>query len=183
MDEYATRLKVLEFAESEYIDAVPVFLRKPFSSPVVDPKREEVLRIALGFLPTLEKTTPIEQVLEFRSDPDSQRKFAALRHFMNEIARSSLMGNEIRDQIEWLICDYRAHMQVHKLKYGKGRLEVFIVTTAKTIENVMRLKISEAIEGLFSVRRQKADLLEAELKRPGKEVAYLVEAQERFVND
>lgn len=180
VDEYAVRLKVLELVNSENIDAVPIFFHKPFLTPMPNPRREEVLRIVLGFLPTLENTTPIEQILEFRSDPDSRRKFLSLRNFMNDIGRSVLMKTEMRDRIEGLICDYRAHMEVHRLKYGKGKLEVFITTTAKMIEHIIKLKIGDAIEDLFSVRRQKADILEAELRTPGQEIAYLIKAQEWF---
>lgn len=180
IDEYAVRLKILELRNSEGVDAVPVFFRRPFSNPLKNPRREEVMRIILGFMPTPDRSTSLERIIDFRSDPDSRRKFVALKNFINDIGRSNLQRNEILDRIEWLINEYKAHSDMHKLRYGRSSLEILVTTTANTIENIVRLKVGKAIQGLFDVQRQRADLLKAELETPGREIAYLIKVQDQF---
>jgi hypothetical protein len=44
----------------------------------------------------------------------------------------------------------------------------------------MRLNLSKIAKGLLSARKRKVELLEAEMKAPGSECAYLFTSQERF---
>ena len=49
-----------------------------------------------------------------------------------------------------------------------------------TIERVCKLQFSQLFEPLFSIRKAKIALLEAELKAPGREVALLDTAIDKF---
>lgn len=48
--------------------------------PVPRPGKCDVVDVAINALPVSDDSTPWEQIVEYRSDPDSISKFLALRH-------------------------------------------------------------------------------------------------------
>jgi len=47
-------------------------------------------------------------------------------------------------------------------------------------ENVLKLRLKNAIDALYSVHDRRVALLEAELSAPGREVAFISQAQDYF---
>ena len=84
------------------------------------------------------------------------------------------------DVLEWLLDEYQTHMQLHSLKTGTGTLETVISTTLEIAENLVKIKWSKAAQALFSIRRRKLALLEAEASAPGREVSYVASAKGKF---
>lgn len=143
-------------------------------------KKANVLQLVLKSLPIPDELTPWEQILEFKSDIDSQEKFFALKIWINEIASQNLSINEIEEKLEWLLHSYKKHMELHKIRFKKGILEAFIITSAEVIEDTVNLRFSKLAKSLFSLRKKKIDLMETEMKAPGYEVSYIIKARERF---
>ena len=61
-------------------------------------------------------------------------------------------------------------------------MESVVCTTADFAESLCKFQWSKIASGLFRVKRQRIDLLRAEMELPGREVAYIVKARERFGN-
>lgn len=75
-----------------------------------------------------------------------------------------------------MINRYCAHMNLHRIKTHTGKLQ----TVMAAATNLLRGKLLDAASLLFSYKNQRVGLLEAELTAPGREVAYIVAARERF---
>jgi len=58
--------------------------------------------------------------------------------------------------------------------------QALVVGTAELIENAAKLQFSKIAKGLFQASQLKAELLNAELTAPGKELAYIYKAKEHF---
>lgn len=99
---------------------------------------------------------------------------------MGEVARTDRSVGEIEDSLECAMENYKRHLKLHRMKTDMGRLERFVVWTAEAAENLVTLKFSEAAKRMFSFRREEIALLEAEATAPGREVAYIVKANERL---
>jgi hypothetical protein len=112
-----------------HIDAYPVFLLRPRFD--LSEKPVDVASFTLNEIPTPDESTPWEQIIEFRSDPDSYHKFVDLRDWMGEVSRSTLPPNEIEGKLEYLISQYERHMRLHTMKVSKGTLEAFFITGSK----------------------------------------------------
>ena len=104
--QFRTRLTAIYLREKENIDACSLFSHechplmrkyKP-SSPTKD-----TLTIVIDALPIPNETTSWEQITEYRTDPNSKGKFLALRHWMNEVAKSNLSPVELEQKLEFLI--------------------------------------------------------------------------------
>ena len=61
-----------------------------------------------------------------------------------------------------------------------GKLELLLTVSAEVIEGLAKFQLSKAVQTLFSLRKTDLTLLEAELKAPGRELAFVVQARETF---
>lgn len=177
------RQKSIELRSLHNVDIVPIL--HPTVSFIgttgeAQTKKDNVVGIVLNALPVPDEVTPWEQILEYRSDPDSIVKFLALKNWMNDVARQELSPNEIEEKLEWLIHSYKKHLELHRLKSNSGTLETIIVAGAEFIESLIKFKWSAIAKGLFAFKRRRIALLEGELTLPGNEVAYIIDAQERL---
>jgi hypothetical protein len=143
-------------------------------------KKTVVIQLALKSLPIPDESTSWEQIIEYRSDPDSRSKFLALRHWMSEVARAELAPAEVEEKLEYLIDQYQKHMRLHRMKTNVGTLETIVTTGAEFLGDLVSFKWGKAAEALFSLKRRQVALLEGELTAPGNEVAYIVKARETF---
>ncbi len=162
------------------MDAYPVLSLRDFLLSNEKADKNDVVVIALDSLPVPDESTPWEQIIEYRSDPGSQSKFLALRHWMSEVARAELTPAEVEEKLEYLIDQYRRHMRLHRMKTNVGTLETIVTTGAEFLGNLVSFKWGKAAEALFSLKRRQVALLEGELTAPGNEVAYIVKAREAF---
>lgn len=166
--------------EHAQMDAYAVSTLNPqtFENPTAE--KQDVLGIVLKALPIPDEHVPWEQILEFRSDPDSAGKFMALRNWMNEITRAKLSPDEIEQKLEWLIYDYTRHLEFHRMRTNVGTLEAIVVASAECLANLANLEFGKIAKGLFALRQRKLQMLEGELKSPGNEIAYIVKATTEF---
>lgn len=176
----ATRLASIQLRELNKIDAYSVF-HLPFS-PLQKPQvsKSEIVEITLNALPEPDDLTSWEQIIEYRSDADSQGKFLALRNWMSDIARVNLTPAEIEEKLEWLVYDYQRHLKLHKLKTHNGVLETILTTGAEILENMVKFNWSKVAKAMFSLKQRQAALMEGEMNSPGNEVAYILKTRETF---
>jgi hypothetical protein len=139
-----------------------------------------VLEIILPKMPVPSVNTSWEQIIEFRNDPDSQSKFLALREWMNDVVRNKLSLIEVEQKADYLIDQYKQQIKLHKMKTNPGFFQTMIVSGSEAIENLVTAKWGKLSKQLFSFRQRQIDLLETELKATGRELAYVVKANERF---
>lgn len=172
---FSVQLRVLEG-----MDAHPVLSASipPVKASTV--KKSDVIQLGLNALPVPDDTTPWEQIIDYRSDPDSRTKFLALRHWMSEVARAELTPSEVEEKLEYLVNQYQQHMKLHRMKTNVGMLETVITTSAEVLGDLVSFKWGKAAQALFALKRRNVALLEGELKSPGSEVAYIVKAREQF---
>jgi hypothetical protein len=156
------------------MDAYPIFSEMIPAILVEQTKKCEVIEIAIKSLPMPDDSVPWEQIIEYRSDPESQSNFLALRHWMSEMARAQLTPAEVEEKLEYLIDQYKRCLELHRMKLKIGTLETLVVAGA----HFVTLKWGVAAQTLFSAKRRQIELLEAELSSPGNEVAYIVRARE-----
>jgi hypothetical protein len=155
------------------IDAIPIISGKLPELPRPSGGVEEVIKVAINHLPIPDDSTSWEQIIDFRNDPDTGVKFRRFRHWMNEIAKSTMTPIEIEQKLEYLLDEYQQHMEHHRMKTNASTLETILVSLGDR-------KFGDIAKSLFSVRHRKLALLEGELKSPGREIAFISKAQETF---
>jgi hypothetical protein len=166
--------------DNDQIDTVPLPYLNFDLLPSTGTSKESVVQIVLKALPLPDDSVSWEQIIDFRNDPDSFGKFLAIRSWMSDVAKSNLSPIEIEQKIEWLLHEYQHHMKVHKMKVSASALETVIVSVAEFTENLVKLNFGKAAKALFAIKNKKVQLLEAELKAPGREIALISKANETF---
>jgi hypothetical protein len=177
---YGARRECIRLRLLHRMDAYPVLILRDVLSLNEKSDKNEVVKIALESLPIPDESTPWEQIIEYRNDPDSKSKFLALRNWMSEVARSKLTPAEVEERLEYLMDLYQNHMRVHRMKTNAGVLETLVTTGTEFMGGLLSSRWGKAAQALFSLQKRKVALLEGELLSPGREVAYIVKARGQF---
>lgn len=161
-------------------DTVVLDPRLKEDSPLFQPGQDSVAQIILRNIPKPDPSTPWEVILEYRSDPDSRVRFFRLKNWINKLASSHRSPNEIEDELRELIHEYEEYMKLHRMKVQSSMLEAIVTIAAEIVEGLIKFKWSDAAKALFSIKRQRIELLEAEREAPGREIAYLIDVRKKF---
>ncbi len=180
MTAYMTRILSIELRELYSVDAYPILATSISSNKKSEANKNDVVEIVLKALPVPDDETSWEQIIEYRTDPDSQNKFLDLRHWMSEVARAKLAPNEVEEKLEYLLSRYKRHIELHKIKTNASRFETIVISGGEILDDLVHFKFSNVGKALFAVRHRKIALLEGELTLPGNEVAYIIKARETF---
>ena len=76
--------------------------------------------------------------------------------------------------------EYQNAMKIHRLKTTRSALELLVIPPIEFAENLIKFNWTKIAKGALSIRKRKIELMEAEMNAPGREVAYVFEAQQRF---
>jgi len=174
------RTHCLLLRERKGFDAFPLFCNEKIRPRSRSLEKADVVRIVLNALPIPSDETSWEQIIEYRSDPNSLAQFFALRRWMTKTAKAELSATEIEEELEWLLYDYQRHLDLHRLEVNLGAIETILTVGAAFLENLVTINWSEAVKLLFTFKHRKIELLKAEMKSPGSEVAYVLGTWKRF---
>ncbi|MBA2732392.1 MAG: hypothetical protein H0U54_05825 [Acidobacteria bacterium] len=173
-------IRCIQLRELEGLDAFPLFYPERFPRVGQIANKADVILIVVNALPVPDEKTSWEQIIEYRSDPESFGKFLALRCWMTEVAKSNLSIREVEESLEWLLYDYQRHLKLHKMKVNIEAFETMLTVGAEFLENLVKINWGKAAKLLFTFKHRKVELLEAEIKSPGSEVAYILESRKQF---
>jgi len=143
-------------------------------------QRDLVFRVTLAEFPVPAETTEWSSILEFKSADHTRRHLSLLRQWINKTATRQSRPAEIRDEIQELQFQYRESLRIHRIKANSGALELFVTVAAEVAEGLVKFKFGEAAKAVFAMKREYVKLIEAEAVAPGREVAYIMHANERF---
>jgi hypothetical protein len=164
-------------------DVVPIcremqshLLSLPLTSKTV--RSESVLRIAIDMFPVPPPDCAWDDILNFKSDLSDEHW--GFRRWLHSLATKPLSEAEIRDEIEWTLNEYRKAMELHHLKASQTFVDVFVISPLEIIENLIKFNWSRIAKGALQVQKRRIELMEAEMKAPGRECAYVFETVKRF---
>jgi hypothetical protein len=173
--QYLARIASIDYCNSG-TEAYPVVYSNLAPLETNQAKKEQVIQIIFEALPVPDDSTPWDDILYYRSDPDSQRKFSDMRLWMNKFARGQISLAEAKDEIEHLINEYENHLRVYKLKTRNIALGIILSLGAAAWDE----KVGPIATGIAAYLIGKVALLESESKATGREVAYIVDTRRKF---
>jgi hypothetical protein len=137
-----------------------------------------VLRVAFQCLPVPGDTCSWQDIFDFKAELRDKRW--GFRRFLKALSSKEQTEAEIRDEIEWMVNEYKKAMAIHEIKASQSFVDVFVICPLEIIENLAKFNWSKVAKGALQVRKRKSELMEAEMKAPGRECAYVFDAQRRF---
>jgi hypothetical protein len=130
--------------------------------------------------PEPDEMTAWEEIADFRADPAARDHLWGFRRWLQKVSKDGLTGRDAVEELRDLLAVYNQHLSVHKMKTNLGLLESLVVGGAALVENLAKFKLTELAKLPFVAKHRRIELLEAELKAPGREVAYIAKARTRF---
>jgi hypothetical protein len=181
-----TRMVSLTTSKTDAFDLVPIY---ELSMPEAVPNAKafvgseiiaanDIASVALGSMPIPDDSASWQDIIDFKAE--SRDKQWAFRRFLNTLATKHQSEAEIRDEIEWMVNEYRKAMQIHNIKSSQSFVEVFLISPLEILEDLVKFRWSKLAKGMLSVRKRNVELLEAEMRAPGRECAYVFDARKRF---
>ena len=125
-----------------------------------------VLKVALEAFPAPDEQTAWQDILDFKDE--AYDKQWAFRRWLYALATKSQIEAEIRDEIEWMVNEYKKAMELHHIKASQSFVDVFVISPLEIIENLVKFNWSKIAKGILSVQKRRVELLEAEMKAPGR---------------
>lgn len=181
--DYDRRGIAIDLRKNHSLDAFPIYSNTISMDDDFILGKNDVVNIILKSIPEPQADSePWEKIIDFRNDPDTKKKLVRLRHWISDIAESNKSQLEIVEELEYCYNQYEEHIKFHQMKIRKGVLETIIMIPAEAIEGILRLKPTKTLKTLFSVKHKKLELLEAELKAPNRDLAYLFDVNEKFAS-
>jgi hypothetical protein len=174
--EHRARRFSLQLSLDDHIEAYPVIRAGVRSLLEDNAPKTDVVQIVFDSFPTPDDSTSWPQILDYRQDPDSRRRFTDLRHWMTKFASGKFEFAEAHEEIEHLMHEYENHLKLHKLKVRTIALGVVFQLGAAWVDK----KVGPVATGVATYLIGRLGLLEGESKAPGKEVAYIVETTKTF---
>jgi hypothetical protein len=166
------RAMAITLRERDKLNAVPI---TEGWTPIPDEQvsKVEVIQLLLKEIPVPSDSHSLADVLAFRDEARGLTQ--GLRVWMNDMASGTLTGVDVSDKLEYLVNEYERALTLERMTRTTTWLETFIFPAKGVVEYLTTLA-----SHLFTVRRAEIDLMKAEMTLPGREVAYIVRARERF---
>lgn len=182
IDDLSCRWEAQRLSSAMDVRAVSLLPPRPEISELlgISTTAGDVLRVVLKGIPEPSDVTSLEDVLQFRQQSESKEKLFAFRRWVQTMIDKRLPEREIAEELEWMIHQYEEYIRLQKLKVDRGIVEIVVTTTAEVAEDLVKIRWGTLSNRLFVLGHRKIDLMEAELKAPGREIAYVVHAREVF---
>jgi len=156
-----------EVKKDEFIPILQLSNLPKFKNPKVD-----VYKVMFENMPIPHPETPVEHILEFKSNKDNEGRLLQFRSLINKLSKSGYNELEIQQEINHLMHIYTQSMQKHKIKSISGTLDVVV--------NAALSPITKILEKVIKITTNQVNLSSAELSYPGREISYMYKAKQMF---
>lgn len=175
---HLARAIAVHLRQTRNVDAVSLLPIE--ESRAVVASRDAVFRIVLAELPLPSDSVPFREIAEFRRSSDIRERLHGIRVWANKIARERLSGFEIEEEFAYLRAQYENSFRQLQQTTATGVLEILVPTLFEVIEHVGNLNFGSAARALFSIGRERMNLLKEERSLPGHEIGYVAKAKNHF---
>ncbi|MCE1004784.1 hypothetical protein [Pseudomonas sp. NMI1173_11] len=157
----------------------PIAPAKIFETVFNLPK-SPVIHILLNALPVPLAEVPCEDILEFKQDTKVQKQLKTIQRWIRTSMAKEDTPQAIGEELADSLNDYTEHMRLARIKYNTEVFQALLTFPLATVERIIKLQFSQLFDPIFTVKKANIALCEAELKAPGRQLAYLHSVQETF---
>ena len=174
----STRLDAINLSIQKNDEFYPFLRINP--SIAIENKKANVINLILADIPEPEPNTPWEAILDYKSDEDIRNKYLALVNWINKVSKSEFNVNEIKDEYDYLISEYKKQYKTHKLKSQNSIIEVIINMGTGLLTSLKTGDFYGAFKSIIKATPASIRLMEEESKLFGREMSYIYHTQNKF---
>jgi hypothetical protein len=142
--------------------------------------KDDLFEIIVSNISIPDEKIPWHDLLAFKNESRSIQQLRALRLWVTDMSNGKLTYGEAVDKVSYLMDEYRSHLRGAGLKFKAGILRTLVVGAAGVAENVLKFKLKDLAEAPFKMFDARTQLVEAERKAVGRELAYAVRAMDEL---
>ena len=142
--------------------------------------KDDVYSLIVTNFPTISNKTHWQKIIEFKDDPESKGALLGLRHWMNSSLKSGKSIEELNDEIEFLVYQYKKALELHSIEHETGILQSIAFISLEVLQNTFSGRWTDIIKPFFKAQQKRIQLLRSELTATGHEIAYIVKVNEAF---
>lgn len=146
----------------------------------IENKKANVLNLILSDIPEPDPNTPWEAILDYKSDEDIRNRYLALINWINKVSKSEFDSNEIKDEYDYLLSEYKRQYKMHQLKSRNSTIELIVNMGAGLITALGSGNFLGAFQSIMKATPARVKLFEEESKLPGRELSYVYQTQNKF---
>jgi hypothetical protein len=177
----SARLKSLKFSRLHGVEAYPIYQSLHTFSSGLAQRREAVLRVVFAKIPMPLESVSWDEIIDYRLDPESNRRFSALRMWVNRATSGLTPITEVTEELEHLTAEFEAHLRSHRMRFCLTPLETVISEQPEIIREMAQRNNAAEGRKTFSMHADNGTLFpDVELTAPGKELAYITATSARF---
>jgi hypothetical protein len=106
---------------------------------------------------------PWQDIVQFRKDGDNIERLRRLRVWLQKQSVSGSPPSLIKEELEFLLDDYRKYMKVLHKKHGTTILEAIFVAAPEAAVHALDAKFGTALQTLLDIRRHELKVTQGEL--------------------
>ena len=129
----------------------------------------EVLDFSIRGLPHPHWNTPIDQLIELRSDPTAREKLFSIHDWVKTVAMIGILDKWLVEELVYRLHAYKECLSSFDVTYGEERL--FCCASKDLLKDKTQLQIPEPYDQLFRAAPRVISLMEPEIGDPGTELA------------
>ena len=170
------RLYALLYREKNDVILNPSTSLECYNALDLPAKKSDIYRVLIENFPIPDNGMPLVDIIQYREEESNKLRFLRLRAWVNKISKSGLTINEIEDEINSLIMEYKREMQLSGVQMKLARIEFAVKIAPSLLENILKLNFSKLIDPWLKLRTEKISLLKAEHNAKGNELSYVLNA-------
>lgn len=170
------RMLTSQLRDVENVEASPVLAAELSAFEQDDPRltKYDVVRVGIGALPVPIDSVPWQQLIDFRSDPETANSFLLINEWMTEVARASFTPSQVEESLEYLLNRFRSNLETHGINTTTKELYAYVVTTPEFAETLAGVGLDWGTRAQFSIDRCNLGLLECESTTAGSVLGFLL---------
>lgn len=171
------RLYALLYGEKYNVKLHPATSLKCYNVLDMPTHKSDIYKILIDKFPIPADDTPLSDIIQYKNEESNRLRFLRLKTWVNKISRSGFSENEILDEIDTLLMEYRKEMELSGLKMKNAKIEFAYKIVPSLMENILKINFSKLVDPFIKLRMEKISLLKAEHNAKGNELSYLLNAK------
>jgi hypothetical protein len=174
----AIAAKVPEQSDCEVVPICEVDLPTELLNASYSSIMRDIVTVAIEKMPTPDDSCAWQDILDFKAEMHDKRWH--FRRFLQSVATQKQSEAEMRDNIEWTLNEYAEGMKRCRMKVARSAIAAFLIPAVDLTFNTSGNHAAALLAAGIAINRLRVELLEGEMKAPGRECAYVFEAQRKF---
>lgn len=155
-------------------DAVPLIWPKDLQIDIKNKNNFQTTAIitVMNHFPLISDEMPISDIVQFKNESETKHKLLRLRNWYRKW-EANTSENEIVEEAEMLVHDYKRYMDACGVSYKIGVVESAISLPIEIVKGLVTINPKKITSAILSIKKAKVILLKEEADAPGKELSFI----------